>query len=471
MRIPKTLSWKLTLAFMLVAFTTTALVAVFIRVTSADRLTQLIIDQQRSALEQSLSSFYATNGSWSGVENDWQQLQPQVLIANPAANPGNPPPNGHPPEGGQGRGNFMGLANAQGVVIVSADPKYPAGSTVPTDVIKAGTAVTVNGQRVGTILMPRQPPGFNSQESQFLQRTTQALLYAILGALLVALAMGIVLSRTLTHPLQALTRAARNITQGQLEQQVTVKSSDEIGQLATAFNSMSQEVARVNQQRKQMTADIAHDLRTPLTVISGYVEAMRDGVLRPSPERLDLIYSEIERLQSLVGDLRLLSLADAGELPLNPQPISPRVVLERAEALYCHQAEQIGVTIHVDAAPELPDIRVDEARMMQVLDNLISNALRYTPAGGSLTLSASAAEKQVEICVSDTGTGIPPEEVPYIFDRFHRADKSRHTESGESGLGLAIVKALVEMHRGKVSAESGPGGTKVRLLFPAVEQQ
>jgi signal transduction histidine kinase len=141
------------------------------------------------------------------------------------------------------------------------------------------------------------------------------LAFAGLGALLVALIMGVLLARTLTGSLHALTQAAQRITQGQLEQQVEVKTNDEIGQLALAFNRMSQEVARVNQQRKQMTADIAHDLRTPLTVISGYIESMRDGDLQPTQERLALIYSEIERLQELVGDLRTLSLADAGDYP------------------------------------------------------------------------------------------------------------------------------------------------------------
>jgi len=140
-------------------------------------------------------------------------------------------------------------------------------------------------------------------------------------ALLVALVMGIFLARTLTHPLQELTRAAQNITQGQLEQQVKVNSKDEIGQLAASFNQMSQEVARVNLLRKRMTADIAHDLRTPLTVIGGYIESMRDGILLPTKDRLSLIYTEIERLQLLVSDLRMLSQVDAGELPLNPQQI------------------------------------------------------------------------------------------------------------------------------------------------------
>jgi signal transduction histidine kinase len=466
----RSLYGKLTLAFMLVAFTTAALVALFIRLTSADRLAQLVIDQQRSSLEQALSDYYDTNGSWQGVEQNWSQIRTLTLPTPAGASAEHNPPDERPPDS-QGGHNLFGLADAQGVVIVSVDPGYPAGSTLPANVLRAGSPVTVDEQQVGTILTARQPPGFNPQEARFLQRTNEALIFASTGALLVALVMGILLARTLAGPLQALTRAAQSITQGQLEQEVKVGTGDEIGQLASAFNRMSREVARVNQLRRQMTADIAHDLRTPLTVISGYIESMHDGVLKPTPERLELIYSEIERLQNLVGDLRVLSLADAGELSLNPQQISPKALLDRAATLFRHQAELGQVVIDVKASGDLPEIRVDEARMMQILGNLISNALRYTPPNGRITLSALPVRDRLEIRVQDTGEGIAAEELPHIFERFHRADKSRHSESGETGLGLAIVKALVELHGGEVSAESTPGqGSTIHLSFPVARQ-
>ncbi len=460
----RNLYWKLTLAFILVAFTTTALAAVFIRITSANRLTQLIIDQQVSSLQTSLSTYYTSNGAWNGVAQSWSQMQLRTFPtpANPnPSNPGDRQP-GNPDQ----RGGF-GLADAQGIVVVSADPNYPVGSSVPQKTLLAGAPVTVSGKRVGTILRASQPPGFNTQETQFLQNTNDALIYAVAGSLLVALLIGIILSRTLTRPLKALTEAAHRISQGKLEQQVIVKSNDEIGQLAAAFNRMSQEVAHENLLRRQMTADIAHDLRTPLTVISGYIESMRDGVLKPTPQRLALIYSEIERLQNMVGDLRMLSLADAGELSLNPQQIAPKNLLDKAAALFKHQAEQQAVTITVKASADLPEIRADEARLIQVFGNLITNALRYTPPEGQITLSAQLSGSSMEICVQDTGAGIDPEELPFIFERFHRADPSRHTETGESGLGLAIVKALIESHHGTVSAESTLGqGTTIHILLP-----
>jgi signal transduction histidine kinase len=473
--IQRSLVWKLTLAFVLVAITSAALVAVFIRLTSSDRLGQLVVDQQRSSLQASLASYYTTNGSWNNLSVQWQQLltQSSSPSGNPAGNDNNPSniKSGYPPPDFQGRppnrgGNFA-LVDDSGKVIAGSGPDFTTGAQVKADLLKAGVPISVNGKQVGVIVTVQRQPGFNGPENLFLQRTNQALLWAGAGALLVGIVMGILLARTLVRPLQALTVAARKIEGGDLEQQVVFKSEDEIGQLASAFNRMSQEVSRVNQQRRQMTADIAHDLRTPLTVIAGYVESMRDGVLQPTFERYSIMYTEIEHLQNLVGDLRMLSQVDAGELPLHRQAIGVKGMLERAIAPFEHHAEQEGVTLAVEAEEGLPDLQVDEARMAQVFSNLLSNALCYTSQGGKITLTASRTDKKVELSVRDTGAGIAPEEIPLIFDRFHRADKSRHSEGGESGLGLAIVKALVEAHGGSVRAESTLGvGTAIILTLP-----
>jgi signal transduction histidine kinase len=218
-----------------------------------------------------------------------------------------------------------------------------------------------------------------------------------------------------------------------------------------------------------MTADIAHELRTPLTVIAGYIESMRDGVLAPSPDRLGVIYAEIEHLQRLVGDLRLLSQADAGELKLNRQPLPPLELLQQAAASFAHQAQQKGVRLHLSPNGPLAPIHVDETRMLQVLGNLLSNALRYTPPGGQVELRAAsgAAGAGVTLSVQDTGPGIAPDDLPHIFNRFYRADPSRAEDSGASGLGLAIAKALVEAHGGALSAVSALGqGTTFTIHFP-----
>lgn len=469
------LLWKLTFAFLLVAIVAAVLVAFFIRLSSADRLVDLILDQQQNNLQTQLESYFVENGSWAGVNDYWFQLQYPPRATQIAENGGVPPgldstPRFIPaPPDRRDRRSLFGLADDRGVVVVATNPEYPVGSAAPAEELRKGAAVVVNGERVGTILVNRVPPQLNDEENLFLKRTDMALLYAAGAAMLVALAIGAILARTLIQPLQALTRAAQQIAAGQLEQQVKVSSKDEIGRLAEAFNRMSAEVARVNLQRKQMTADIAHDLRTPLTVIAGYVESMRDGVLRPTPERLELIYEEIERLQNLVGDLKMLSQMDAGELPLHPQPIAPRALLEHAAAPFQHRAGQQSVALEVEAEENLPMLRVDEARMMQVFGNLLVNSLRYTPAGGTIRLQAAAGEEdgKVTLRVQDTGSGVPADELPFIFDRFHRADKSRHTVEGESGLGLAIVKALVEAHAGRVQARPAEGGgLVVEMVLP-----
>lgn len=454
----KSLYWKLSLAFLLVAFSASAVAAVYIRFSSQESLWQLLIDQQRESMQQSLENFYIANGSWEGVPEIWDEFQRQLMPTPDSPSMGQvSEPLAEQPRMDRERRNFFGLAGTDGVVLVPVEPDFLEGSLLSTEVLSDNTAITVNGELVGYILQAQRIPRFNPEEALFLERTNQALLLGVFTGVLFALVAGVILARTLTSPLRDLTQAAKNIAEGQLEQEVKVTSKDEIGQLASTFNLMSREVARANASRRQMTADIAHDLRTPLTVIAGYIESMQDGVLQPTPERFELIYTEIERLQNLVGDLRMLSQADAGELALHPQKLSPESLLDQAAALFQHHAERQSVSIKVDAMPDLPEIEVDEARMMQVLDNLISNALRYTPVNGQIILGASLIDNRVELTVHDNGSGIDTAELPFIFDRFHRVDKSRHADEGESGLGLAIVRALVESQGGKVWVESDVG--------------
>lgn len=473
----QSLYWKITLAFILVAFISAALVTLVIRASSPDRLSRLIIEQQQETLKQLLINYYVTHGSWEGIEQAWWRLEMRMI----------PTPADQTTESNQvtpikpqerlgfdrDRRGLFGLADSEGKVLISADPTSPPGSYLPFERLQhEGVVLSVNNRPIGYLLRAARAPAFNPAETLFLRRTYQALALALGGALIVAIVIGLWLARRLTHPLQALTDAAQKIARGNLEQEVKVITQDEIGQLARAFNQMSREVAQANEMRRQMTADIAHDLRTPLTVIAGYIESMRDGVLAPTPERFAMIYVEIERLQKMVEDLRLLSQADAGELRLNCQSVSPAAILERAASIFQHRATQKGITLRVNREENLPLVWLDEDRMMQVMDNLLSNALRHTPAGGEVILEAKPSEQGVEFVVCDTGEGIPPEEIPRIFERFYRADKSRHTEAGESGLGLAIVKAIVEAHQGRVWAASVPGGgTAIHFEMPLAPQK
>jgi signal transduction histidine kinase len=279
------------------------------------------------------------------------------------------------------------------------------------------------------------------------------------------LTSGGLLAYTLTRPLSELTEATVQIARGKLGLQVKVRSKDELGKLAASFNKMSSDLAVATQVRQQMTADVAHDLRSPLSVIGGYAEALSDGKLPGTPEVYQILHQETKHLSRLVDDLRTLSLADAGELTLTKQPSSPKALLERVAARHAVAADQKGIRLRVQAPEDLPLITWDVERMAQVFDNLVLNAFRYTPQGGEVTLSAEAVGGATRMQVHDNGSGIAAEDLPFIFDRFFRGDKSRQ-QNGESGLGLAIARSIVEAHGGSIAVVSEPGkGATFTITF------
>jgi signal transduction histidine kinase len=228
---------------------------------------------------------------------------------------------------------------------------------------------------------------------------------------------------------------------------------------------MSADLARLEAQRQQMTADIAHDLRTPLTVLGGYLEAMQDHVLEPTPERLATMQTEIQGLIRLVEDLRTLSLADAGALILQTEPVAPGTLLRRAAATFAQKAAAAGLEIRLQIDPKTPSVKVDPERFHQVLTNLLSNAIRHTSAGGTITLSAWPDMQTVYLQVEDTGEGIPPQDLPWIFDRFYRASRAREQNSGETGLGLAIVHSIITAHGATITATSDGSGKGSRFTI------
>jgi signal transduction histidine kinase len=240
-----------------------------------------------------------------------------------------------------------------------------------------------------------------------------------------------------------------------------------MGELAASFNKMSADLARSTEARKQMTADIAHELRTPLSLILGHAEAVHDGVLPPSRENFEIIREEAVRLEHLVDDLRILSLADAGELSISLQEVSAQKLLADILATYQHVARQKDVKIELEVAPDMPVLNIDPGRMTQVLTNILDNALRHTPEGGLITLSARKVQDGVEISIRDSGPGIEGEDANRIFQRFYRTDVSRRREDGGSGLGLAIARSIVLAHNGQIWAEGAPGqGLRVTIKLP-----
>jgi signal transduction histidine kinase len=268
------------------------------------------------------------------------------------------------------------------------------------------------------------------------------------------LVVGLALLRGMSRPLVDLTATTRAVAAGDLSVRVPIRHHGEVRELATAFNAMTEELAQADELRRNLTADLAHELRTPLSVIRGKLEGVLDGVYFCTPEHLAPILGEMRLLARLVEDLRLLSLAEAGQLPLEKQATDVRTLLRDAQVNFRPQAADRGVTLALDLPTELPEVMADRRRIAQVLGNLLTNALRHTPSGGRVTLSSVGSEKAVRVTVTDTGAGIPPEDLPYTFERFWRGEKSRSRAGGGAGRGLAIAKHLVQAHGGEIGVES-----------------
>ncbi len=447
---------KLALAFLLVGLLGSALVAILVQQNTRTAFNQFIQDQGQQNLASSLEAYYQEHGSWQGVADEFPN-QPQ-----------GGPPNG--PGGGNGHvgiPNFT-LVGADRNVILGDQPSQVGKPLQGADYGKA-IVLKVNAATVG-YLVPDPASGpfqANTPESNFLQRVNQATLLSAMIAAGLALLIGGLLAYTLTRSIQELKEATQDIARGNLGRQVVIRSKEELGDLAASFNKMSADLAQATQARRQMTADIAHDLRTPLSVLAGYTEALSDGKLPGNAEVYGILYKETLYLRRLIDDLRVLSLADAGELSLNLQPVQPRSLLQNAAARHAVAAAQKGISLTVEPGAELPLVEADFERMAQVFDNLIGNALRHTPQGGEIILSGAESGGEVLLKVRDNGSGISAEDLPNIFNRFYRGDKAR-AQDGESGLGLAITRSIVEIHHGSIAAESRPGeGAVFTICLPA----
>lgn len=443
----RSLAAKLTLAFLLVGLTGAFLVALIVRYRTQDEFGRLVFDQNERILVEVLTRYYQQRGSWENVDAVFRiSQQPVISERFPET-----------------RQELFIIADASGDVVYGRNPKQ-AGAVIAAKDLKKGSPIEVDNETVGwLIFLPtfdRWQPG--TLEGNFLLNVTRATTVSAIVATGIALIIGSILAFGLTRSLREMTAATELLAKGQLGHQVKVRSKDEIGTLAASFNLMSTEMARSTELRRKMTANIAHDLRSPLTVIMGYSEALSDGKIEPSQEIFNVVHTETLHLSRLIDDLKTLSLADARELPLVYQNISPVRLLQRTIDAHRVQADQKKVALVMEGSQDLPEIKVDVERMVQVLGNLMNNALRFTPMDGQIKLTANTVNDQA-VClqVADTGAGIPAEDLPFIFERSFRGDKARRQHDGETGLGLAIAKSLVEAQGGKITVESvlGQGST------------
>ena len=342
-------------------------------------------------------------------------------------------------------------------------------TTAPTKPVEPAPAISGEAPTIGFLFilpLTQSETGLEALQIMYRQLGNYFLIGACL-AVVVAFLVTLFLSRRILSPVKELRRAAQRLGKGDFSQRVDIKDKSEIGELASTFNSMAGNLQRDEQLRQHMVSDIAHELRSPLTNVRGYLEAIKDGLMKPDTTTISSIYDETILLSRLVNDLQELSLAEAGELKLYCQPEEVAdLILQSINAVQAKAAEK-GLQLSSDVPPNLPQVNIDFLRIKQVLLNLLENAMAHTPAGGSINVSACPVPGFVEVSVSDSGEGIPAEELANIFDRFHRVDKSRSRSTGGSGLGLTISRYIVEEHQGKLWAQSELGkGSRFSFTLP-----
>ncbi len=456
----RSLTVKLTLAFLIIGVTGALLVAYFIHQRTRSAFDQFLLSREEQALVAALLEYYQVNGSWDGIG--------AALLSRPRMMM-------------QGGGGMMRpfenawtrftLVDRDRTILFSLSAGELSGDHLPASELKQGSVeLRVDGETVGWVFLTakRRLPSTGTPEDVFLRGTNRAALISALIATLLALGLGGFLAFGLTRSLRELTHATEEIAQGNYGKQVAVRSKDELGVLAVSFNKMSSDLANAVRSRRQMTADIAHELRSPLTVLSGYAEALSEGKLKGSPDIYQVLHQETRHLSRMIEDLRLLSLADAGELTLLVHPVDVCALLDQLVTRHSVTAGEKGIGLRAGCQPHLPRYSFDPERMAQVLDNLVTNAFRYTPRGGHIQVGArTGSGGELLLTVQDNGSGIAAEDLAHIFDRFYRADAARQSGQ-ESGLGLSIARSIVEAHRGKLSVESRLGeGTTFTIALPA----
>jgi signal transduction histidine kinase len=475
----RSLRSRLTLTHILVALVAVVVVAgltSWLIQRGFDNLADTQALSEAEDLADRTGEFYARRGSWRGIELAFRRRYPVLRAGDPIQR------------------RQVQIVDERGTVVFDS---LSPGASRKQELIRNAVAapIDVDGQTVGRVLVGSPRQQLTSAERDFLMRVRLSVLIGSVTAVTLALLVGLFSAARVTRPLQSLTAAARQLAAGARHEPLAVPADRELAEMAIAFNTMAAELEHQQILRRQQVADIAHELRTPLSVLRLQIESLEDGVEQPTPALLGSLTEEVGLLNRLVDDLRLLSLADAGQLNLRLEAVDAGDALRQASASASARARQQGIALVVEPPEAGLLAQADMQRLAQVLGNLVENALRYTPNGGRVTISASALaeppaaqpaapprgrfstrplagpaaqRRSVVFTISDTGPGIPPEDLARIFERFWRADRARARETGGSGLGLAIVQRLVELQGGRVWATSQVGqGTTFHVALPA----
>lgn len=411
------------------------------------------------------TAYYRDRGDWTGVQElfntPWHGGRGQGMVRGQGM--------------GRGQGLGWGRTGLERVILADSSSLVVAdtyglrlGERLSEQELAQGTAIIVNGQRVGTLwLTTTTPPGVLSQEDLFTRSVTVAIILAGIAVLILAGLAGFFLARRIAGPLSKLTKAVHRLAAGGWEQRLVLTGDEEIVQLVTAFNDMAARLEKYEAMRRNLVADVAHELRTPLTVLRGQLESLQAGALEAKPEVIMSLHDEILRLSRLVHDLQELSLAEAKKLPLHQETFNLVEAVQKVLNFFQVEAEGKNIALTLNTEGQEIQVKGDRDRLTQVLINLLGNALRYTPPQGQVGVTIKEKSGEVSVSVADTGPGIAAADLPYVFERFYRPDKSRSRAQGGAGLGLAIAKGFVEAHGGRIWVESQPGqGTRFTFTIP-----
>jgi signal transduction histidine kinase len=443
------LLFRFLLAFAIVIVVTIGSIFFFIYQTTRSeirRAEERTAAMQADRIEFELARYYLHEGNWEGIQpfvEQWGNLYGWQII----------------------------VTDKQGVVVADSEEEL-LGKNYQPDAPGRTMFLPAVGDSVGTLYIERGSSEADIASLSLLYTTMgRFFLWGGLVAIAVAILLTFFLSRRILSPVKALTAAAKRVGRGVFSQRVKTQDKGELGELAQAFNSMSDDLERAEKLRQNMVADVAHELRTPLSNLQGYLEALLDGVIKPDAETLRSLSDEAALLSQLVDDLQELSLAEAGALKLNRRQEDIAKLIKQAVTAARDQAAAKGVTVSVKL-PELPAVNIDARRIRQVLTNLLDNAVAHTAKGGLIEITAERRGRWVEVSVTDNGEGIPAKDLPNIFERLYRVDKSRARATGGSGLGLTIAKRLVEAHGGRIKAQSQLGkGSRFSFTVPVASSR
>lgn len=432
---------------------------------------------QLAALAEQVAQQYAASGNWQTVQQWLDQSAAQTAAGQMGRQMG-----GHMPSNGMGMGMMARAENLYLLVDPASGQSLTDPTTTPLDAaaLANGAPVVVNGITVARIVSLRGMGHMGSAEENVLAQVQTAILLSAAVAGVIALAIGALLVTSILRPLAAVEATVMDVAKGNFGARVAVRGQDEIANLGSAVNHMAETLQAQETLRQRLVSDVAHELRTPISVIQGNLQAILDGVYPLNTDEIRTLYDETQLLSRLVTDLHELAQAEAGRLPLQRQLLSVQAILQHLSDLYAPLAKQKGIDLRVDLPANSPasrlQVNADPDRLQQILHNLLGNAIRHTPSGETIQVSARIERDEpgkVRFTLQDTGSGIAAEDLPYVFDRFYRGEANRPRpvdHAAGAGLGLAIAKALVQAHGGQIGVyATTPHGATFWFTLPATE--